>query len=148
MKKISNKQKILQLLFYLFFFIVIIIIFAMADLGLRWDNLDKNNLDTWGYVSLIIFRLIIYIIPAIIVWGFNHVILKNKIKISNCYSLQFFLYSIVLAIYNLASLDYLWKVEIFNKLDSFAFLLGLLISISVNKKIPVDATNKFDVNNK
>ena len=138
MKKVL-KQFCGQGVFYILFFGLVVFVFAMFDLGLRWDNLNIDNLDVWGYITLILFRLIIYICPAIIMKLF----VRKKCSISKCYSLQFCWYSILLALYNLLSLDYIFKVDLFSKLDSFVFILGLVLSLIFNKKLPVETTDKF-----
>lgn len=109
-------------------------------MGLRWDNLNKDDLDIVAYICLIAFRLIIYILPALLIW----LLCKRKQKISECYSIQFCWYSIILALFNIFSLDYVWKIEIFSKLDSYIFLLGFILSLVLYKKIPHDATKKFE----
>lgn len=138
MKKVL-KQFWGQGVFYILFFGLVVFVFAMFDLGLRWDNLNMDNLDVWGYITLILFRLIIYICPAIIMKLF----VRKKCSISKCYSLQFCWYSILLALYNLLSLDYILKVDLFSKLDSFVFILGFVLSLIFNKKLPVETTDKF-----
>lgn len=139
MKK-ALKQFLVQGIFYILFFALVVFVFAIFDLGLRWDNLDINNLDAWGYMTLILFRLTIYICPAIIMKLF----IRKKCSISKCYSLQFCWYSILLALYNLLSLDYVLKVDLFSKLDSFVFILGFVLSLIFNKQLPADATDKFE----
>lgn len=139
MKK-DLKEFLIQGLFYVLFFVIVVFVFAVFDLGLRWDNLNIDNLDVLGYVTLILFRLIIYICPAIIMKLF----IRRKCSISKCYSLQFCWYSILLALYNLLSLDYVLKVDLFSKLDSFVFILGFVLSLIFNKQLPVEATDKFE----
>lgn len=142
--KIRKSSFIVQGIFYITFFATIVFICALMDLGLRWDNLNKDNLDVFGYITLIAFRLTVYVIPAIITWVLSRKLSKNRTTLSTCYSIQFFWYSILLSIYNLVSLDYIWKVEIFSKLDSFVFLLGFIVSILIHKKLPSEAMNKFN----
>ena len=65
MKKVL-KQFFGQGIFYILFFGLVVLVFAFFDLGFRWDNLNIDDLDVLGYITLILFRLIIYICPAII----------------------------------------------------------------------------------
>ena len=139
MKK-DLKEFLIQGLFYVLFFVIVVLFFAFFDLGYRWDNLNKDNLDMLGYSTLIAFRLIIYICPSVIVKFF----VRKKCSITKCYSLQFCWYSILLALYNLLSLDYVLKVDIFSKLDSFVFILGFVLSLILNKRLPSDTTEKFE----
>lgn len=138
MKKVL-KQFFAQGIFYILFFGLVVLVFAFFDLGFRWDNLNIDDLDVLGYITLILFRLIIYICPAIIMYPF----VRKKCSISKCYSLQFCWYSILLALYNLLSLDYILKVDLFSKLDSFVFILGFVLSLIFNKQLPVETTDKF-----
>ena len=140
MNRKDLKQFGLQCIFYIAFFVLVVIIFAFFDLGLKWDNLSVDNFDGIGYFTLVLFRIIIYVFPAI----FFKIVFRSKCKITRCYGYQFGCYSIMLAIFNLLSFDYVFGIDIFSKLDSFAFLLGLVLSFVCDKKLSKDVTDKFE----
>ncbi len=55
----------------------------------------------------------------------------------NTYGVQFFVYSIALAGYEMLGMDYLLGVNILSKMDSFVFIVGLIGSLLIERKLPI-----------
>lgn len=140
-----------QSLLYIAIAAFLVILFALADLGLLWDELKNGSNNTWAHVSLIVFRVLLYGLPAFIgylIWKRKNKPLNRNSKWSlliDCYNIQFFIFSLVLAIYELLALDYRLNLDILDKMDSFIFIAGFIISIFIKKEIPVEEIKQLDV---
>ena len=140
-----------QSLLYISIAAILVVLFALADLGLLWDELKNGSNSTWAHVSLILFRVLLYGLPAFI----GYLIWKRKNKPQNrnakltllidCYNIQFFIFSLILAIYELLALDYRLNLDILDKMDSFIFIAGFIVSIFIKKEIPEDEIEQLDV---
>lgn len=139
-----------QSILYSIIAIVLVVLFALVDLGLLWDELKNGSNNAWAYISLIIFRVLLYVLPAFI----GYLIQKKNKPINgnskwslliDCYNIQFFAFSLILAIYELLALDYKLNLDILDKMDSFIFIAGFVISIFIKKEIPEDEIKQLDV---
>lgn len=140
-----------QSLLYISIAAILVVLFALADLGLLWDELKNGSNSTWAHLSLILFRVLLYGLPAFI----GYLIWKRKNKPQNrnakltllidCYNIQFFIFSLILAIYELLALDYRLNLDILDKMDSFIFIAGFIVSIFIKKEIPEDEIEQLDV---
>lgn len=153
-KKI-RKQRIADIIYQSLLYIaiaaILVVLFALADLGLLWDELKNGSNSTWAHISLIMFRVLLYGLPAFI----GYLIWKRRNKpqsrnskwalLIDCYNIQFFVFSLILAIYELLALDYRFNLDILDKIDSFIFIAGFIVSIFIKKEIPVDEIKQLDV---
>lgn len=153
-KKIKRKRItdiIHQSVLYIFIATLLVILFALADLGLLWDELKNGSNSVWAHISLIMFRVLLYGLPAFIgyfIWKRKNKPVNRNSKLSlliDCYNIQFFIFSLILAIYELLALDYRLNLDILDKMDSFIFIAGFVISIFIKKEIPVDEIKQLDV---
>lgn len=153
-KKIKIKRItdiICQSLLYILIATILVLLFALADLGLLWDELKNGIYSKWAYISLIMFRVLLYGLPAFIgylIWKRKNKPVNRNSKLSllvDCYNIQFFTFSLILAIYELLALDYRLNLNILDKMDSFIFIAGFVISIFIKKEIPVDEIKQLDV---
>ena len=142
---------ILQSVSYSIIAIVLVGLYALVDLGLLWDELKNGSNNAWAYISLIMFRVLLYGLPAFIgylIWKRKNKPVNRNSKLSllvDCYNIQFFTFSLILAIYELLALDYKLNLDILDKMNSFIFIAGFVISIFIKKEIPEDEIKQLDV---
>jgi len=117
------------------------LVFALFDAGLNWENLATNYVFI-DWLSLIFYRLLIYIFLALIfaVIIFKRAGIGYKETLKEVFICQFTVYAIIKVVWELFSLNYLWSTEIFDNLDSFIILAGLLLSIIFKKKTKVESS--------
>lgn len=144
---------ILQSFLYLFIAVIIVVIFACFDFGLKWDSLKEGNYYISAHITLILFRILLYTLPAIIGYFILKAIKKTDtfkkktLILVDCFNIQFFTFSLVLGIYELLALDYIFNLDILDKMDSFIFIVGFIVSVFIKKEIPTDEINQLDVDN-
>ena len=113
------------------FYFAISALFTINDLGLLWEMLkNKEPVPKWTVWTVILYRILIYTIPAF----FVSVILKlfskdTKRKILVGFCTQFTAFIIVKAFWHVFALDYLLFDSPFDKIDSFIVLSGLLLAV-------------------
>ncbi len=134
---------------------LIVLLFACFDSGKDWENVRsadfaaifQNQCLRNSYLALIGFRSALYLLPApliaVVRWFYN----KKKTEqgkgklmlglLADTYGIQFFAYSFVLAIYEVLGLDYLLGINILSKMDSFVFIVGLIGSLLIERKLPI-----------
>lgn len=151
-EKIKRMADIIyQSLLYIFIATIIVIVFACFDLGKAWDDLKSGSNDAFAHFSLILFRVLLYALPGLI----GYLIWKHKKKpasknakwflLIDCYNIQFFVFSLVLAIYELLALDYRLNLDILSKMNSFIFIAGFIISIFIKKEIPLNEMKQLNI---
>ena len=150
-KKERIKEIFLESILYITIAGIVIFLFAIFDFGKKWDSIKEGNITFIALVSLIIFRLCLYFVPGFIGYCIIKPIKKPETKnkkillFIDCYNIQFFVYSLVLSLYELFALDYVLNVDIFTKMDSFIFILGFIISVFIRHEIPKDEIEQLDV---
>lgn len=131
---------------------LIVISFAIPDVGYQWDLLKQGKCDNipFAITTLILFRFLLYFSPAFLVWVSLMLFFKKNKKgkrvalLIDCYKIQFFAFSIIIALYNLFGFDYLFNLDILSKMDTFVFIIGLLVTLFIKKEIPTKEINKID----
>ena len=153
--KRNKKKRIIEIalesILYVAIAVIVIVLFAIFDFGKKWDGIKEGNITVIAVASLIIFRLCLYFIPGFIGYCIIKPIKKPETKnkktllFIDCYNIQFFVYSLVLSLYELFALDYVLNVDIFTKMDSFIFILGFIISVFIRHEIPKEEIEQLDV---
>lgn len=102
-KKI-RKQRIADIIYQSLLYIaiaaILVVLFVLADLGLLWDELKNGSNSTWAHISLIMFRVLLYGLPAFIgylIWKRRNKLQSRNSKwalLIDCYNIQFFFINI------------------------------------------------------
>lgn len=116
-------------------FFIIVIGFASVDAGLKWEELEKNFLITY-YVLLVLFRLIIYSVPAILIYFLFRK--KDRMRLVDSFNAQFTTYTLMKVIWDILALDYIFSTEIFSYIDSYVVLASLFLTIVIKEKTKID----------
>ena len=116
-----------------------VLILAIFDVGKYWDQL-ASGFSFFPYLSLILFRVAIYSLPAIVI-GLLSKVKKLKIQgnLTRFFEIQFITYAAIKLIWEFLALDYVWSTEIFANLDSSIVIVGLLLSLVLRKRIRLEA---------
>lgn len=151
LKKKRIIEIVVESIIYIIFAALVVVLFAVFDFGKKWDDIKEGNITALAIITLILFRVFLYFVPGLIMYFFMKRIKKpdtnNKrtLLLTDCYNIQFFSFSIVLSLYELCGLDYILNVDIFNKMDSFIFILGFIISVFVRHEIPKEEIKQLEV---
>ena len=109
--------------------------FAFFDAGLAWENLDSNFI--WSsYLTLISYRLSIYLVPGFLLFVFGKN--KNKASLINSFENQFISYALLKLVWEFFAVDFILSTTIFDQMDSAIILIGLLLSLVLNKKVKLE----------
>ena len=110
---------------------------------LKWPQkfdsyVQYENYIVSAHLTLILYRLLIYIIFPFIVSGFEKIKSKEKyIKLLlNNFNIQFITYALLTGIYVIAGMDKVLGVEIFSSSDAILFVATFVFATILNKKIP------------
>ena len=148
MKRIIKKyyRNILYFIYYAAFFAFVSCVFVINDCGSAWELLKENRTTAPNYalLTLILYRITIYSLPALLVFIFKVTIIKVRYKkaVIDSFNMQFISYSIVAALWKLAGMDYYFGADLFNAMDSFILLVGLVLSITAK----VSTSKPYEVN--
>lgn len=119
-------------------FVTITIIFSLFDAGFGWEKLNIEF--SWGaYISLVIYRLLIYFLPGFLLWLINkNECLRIKCSIIDFYTIQFIAYTIVKLTWEFLALDYIFSNEILDRIDTSVVVVSLFLSLILKKKVKID----------
>ena len=131
--------------------LIIIIIFALLDMGTKFDSWGKQEDGTiinpgWEYLLLIIFKLSIYIIPPLI--GMIGFYLENKDNVQKKRFLHYFIkalnfhFLILLSVKLLADsifeLDKIWGWTLLNSIKDVQTLIGYVVTLLIKQNIKIE----------
>lgn len=117
---------------------ILFIIYAIFKLD---DFFDNIILELWsaGQIVIVSFRLLVYFFPAIIVWIIWKLFSrKSKMPIVEAFKCQFILFTFLKSIWVFSGMDYITSVGLFDVMDSFIIVAGLLLTLIFSKKSSVD----------
>lgn len=148
--KAKRIMKVICLTLWILFPIVVSISFTFADMGAKFNSWgfqeDGSFVNPgWEYIWLLIFKLSIYIIPALIgTVGFYY---ENKENISQKRFLYYFvkalnwhfliLLSLKLLADSIFELDRIWGLALFNSIKDVQTLIGYIVTLLVRKNIKI-----------
>ena len=146
MKKIT-KEILIRASVYSVIFIVVMLILCNTSL----PNRIKEIMSTIGtdiyepfvfvdWLILFIYRICIYFAAPLIVTAFEVIFLKskrNKYTIITNLESQFLGFSFISGIFYLLSLDYVFKADIFSIKDSIIFLFLFILTVVLDKRLPL-----------
>lgn len=127
------------------FFICIIYLIGIMTMAyfLKWPQLfdsyvQYENYMVSAHLTLILYRLLIYIIFPFIISAIEKIKSKEKfIKLLlNNFNMQFITYALLTGIYVIAGVDKVLGVEIFSSSDAILFVATFIFTTILNKKIP------------
>lgn len=134
----------------------IVHIIAKFELGTKWEEMKElglsiNNFlpylieNPWTYISLVLARLIVYILPALIFFIFTRIKKDRRYKsiktFLKCLNLQFLGYLIYQGITIVLALDYLIELEPFANITIFMSMFGYVFTLTRNKEIEFGKIN-------
>jgi len=121
-----------------FLFGVIVLTFSLLKLDDYFDGIDGALLSK-GHLVIVSFRLLIYLLPAFIMWVVFLFVKRHKFTILDAYRYQFITYSIIGLIWVLSGLDYITSTDVFGAMDSFTIMIGLLLSLIFKKSVQIES---------
>ena len=134
----KNITKILIGFTEIILFAVIVLTFALLKLDDYFDGIDGVFFSK-GHLVIVIFRFLIYLLPAFIMWIVFLFIKTQKLTVKDSFRFQFIAYSIIGLVWILGGLDYVTSTEVFGAMDSFTIMIGLLLSLMFKKDIKIDS---------
>lgn len=115
---------------------IIIVIFAVFDYGLKWENLSKTYV-LIDHLMLILFKILIYGLPALLLFGLNKITAKIELSLLDFYSIQFITYAIIKVIWDVLGINYLLSTTVFEGIDSFVIVISLFLTLIFKKEIKI-----------
>ncbi|MDR1939652.1 MAG: hypothetical protein LBQ40_02510 [Clostridiales bacterium] len=117
-------------------FAIITLSFALLDTGTLWESLEKdgNVTSALQYISLILYRLLIYLLPAVVLWLTSKRFKTKKYGFLECLNFQFAIYTILKCMVVLFALDYLLSIKMFNAMNNYVVIFGYVITLISKKK--------------
>lgn len=130
---------------------LLVLLISQMSFGTKWEEMKDLNLsfsqmfeylsgNFWIWFSLVICRIIVYILPAVIFYLASLFNKKDKRKkqiniFLKCLNWQFLGYLIYQCITVVLGLDYLIGLEPFNNISIFIAFFGYLFTLSKHKDI-------------
>ncbi|MDR0976035.1 MAG: hypothetical protein LBM01_03725 [Christensenellaceae bacterium] len=129
---------------------------AKLSLGTAWEEMYKLGLtpatagdflkdNFWTYMSLVLCRIAIYIIPALLFFAVSFIkrdkrynVFKTFLK---CLNLQFLGYLLYKGITIILGLDYLIGLEPFTNISMYMSIIGYIATLGRNKEIEFGKIN-------
>lgn len=105
------------------------------------DFFDNTILELWstGQLVVVAFRLLIYFFPAIFAWlAWKLFSKKGKLTLVESFKNQFILFTFLKSLWVFSGMDYITSVGLFDVMDSFIIVAGLLLSLIFGQKSSVD----------
>jgi len=122
--------------------IIIVVLSFVIYACLKLDDLfDESILALWssGQLVIVSFRVLIYFFPAIIVWIIWKLFCKKtKLPLVESFKYQFILFTFFKALWVFSGMDYITSVGLFDVMDSFIIVAGLLLTLILRKKSSVE----------
>ncbi|MDX9691479.1 MAG: DUF1643 domain-containing protein [Acholeplasmataceae bacterium] len=135
---IRFRYKLLIWFFQLFLVAVTFLLFAAFKLDDFFDGQTLSFFDL-GHLVVILFRFLIYFMPAIVVWLFIKIKIKRlKFDIVESFKYQFILFTFLKASWVFSGMDYITSIGLFDLMDSFVIVAGLFLTLILKKKSSVD----------
>lgn len=148
MNKLSAKRKLVILkvggiLLCLLTIFVITIIFTILGCAELWRDIPQNGITSFSqWITLIMYRLLIYLLPAIILSFFRF---DQRYKWMTRFiiflSWTFFIYLFSNVIINFFEIDALLDITIFENLDTVVLLAGYVLTAINKRKIELDSSD-------
>lgn len=141
LSKKSIKSFSLSVLLCAIIYMVLLLTTGFLRLGSAWEMWKENGKYIPLIVSLSLYRISEYTLPAIIIkFAF-------KKLWREAFNYQFASYALINAIVFLLGLDYAFSIELFSSADSFIVIIGFVVSILAKENISIDNTvNLLDEN--
>lgn len=134
LSKKSIKSFMVSLLLCSFIYMVILLITGYLRLGSFWEIWKVNGQYIPLIVSLSLYRITEYTLPAIIIkFAF-------KKMWREAFNYQFACYALLNAGAFLLGLDYAFGIELFSSADSFIIIIGYIISLAVKENVSLENT--------
>lgn len=126
-KKIEWKWIIVSTILTLVIFVITTVVGAVLDANLAWTS---QHGEWWSWLIVFIYRLIIYFIPALILWAIFH---KSK-KFLNAINIELIIYIVLNVGFSLLALDYAWDIELFQNMDNYVLAIGWILTFILRRK--------------
>ena len=146
-KRLTAKKKyrliqLLGIILVLFTLIGITWLYVLLGIAELWAPMLEGQITSFvQWITLITYRLIIYILPALILTIFKF---DKRYKTSSRFIIwlnwTLFIYLILKAIIEVFAIDLLIGTKIFNVVDSFVLLLGYIFTWFKKRKVEFDST--------
>ena len=147
MNKLSAKRKLSILKISTFFvcflnIFIITALFTWIGCGELWENIDNEGIVSFTqWVSIVIYRILIYLLPALILSIFRFDKRYNWMsRFIMILSWTFFIYLFCNVIIKFFEIDALLKIKIFENIDVAVSLLGYVMTAFNKRKIEFDST--------
>ena len=141
--KSKTKYKLLKVLGVVLDITIIFVITAICaalKFDELWKSIDGNGL-SFGWVTLILYRLTIYLLPGIIL---SFIIFDKRYKYVSRLKIwlnwTLCVYLVTNAIIRVFAIDKAFGFEIFNNLDVVVLLTGYVITFVTKEKVSFDST--------
>lgn len=148
MKKRFTAKKKYRCIQLLGIILVLLILFGITSLYVLcgidslWSSISDEGITSFTqWSTLILYRLIIYLLPALILTPFRF---DKRYKTSSRFIIwlnwTLFLYLIAKAVIEVFAIDLLLGVSLFSVIDSFVLLLGYVFTLVKKRKVEFDST--------
>jgi len=125
--------------FSIIIFSIIVLSFSLFDAGLRWENLSQNY-SLIDHITLVIFRVLTYGLPALILFLINKFKIFNlDLKIVDLYSIQFIAYTVIKMAWDVLGFSYIWSISILDHISTSVVVVSLLLTLVLKTKTKVSA---------
>lgn len=117
-------------------------IYVLCGIDELWVSITEGKITSFiQWFTLIMYRLIIYLLPALILTIFRF---DKRYKISSRFVIwlnwTMLIYLITKAAIEVFAIDLLLGITMFNVVDSFVLLLGYIFTLIKKRKIEFDST--------
>ena len=89
------------------------------------------------HLMLILFKILIYGLPALLLFGLNKITAKIELSLLDFYSIQFITYAIIKVIWDVLGINYLLSTTVFEGIDSFVIVISLFLTLILKKEIKI-----------
>lgn len=122
------------------FFFLVSVAFAVFGASELWGNMFDKGIDSFAqWITLILYRFLVYILPAIILSFF---VFDKRYSFSSrliiWFNWSFFIYLLIYAIINIFALNLVFNIELFSTLDAIMILLGYVFTYIKKKPVEFD----------